>query len=299
MNFSSDDHPEHQTPADPVPVRGGGPSPVQVEQSSADSPGPGGDPEFPPVIQLADAPPADPAWNGLDVVRIVIMALVTLVVSFLAMLAVVPGPDFHARVLRLGASPTLEILAQMLAYPLLLGYMYILVTKERGNSRFWKTIHWNWPGNAWPFLGVGVAMQVVFMFVEPFLPFPQETPFEDLLRQRTAVILIAVFSVTLAPLLEELFFRGFFYPVLARRFGVGAAISVTALGFGLMHAAQYGYSWASVSLVSVVGVVLGVVRAKKDSVAAGFLVHVAYNGTIMLLLLFATDGFRHLEKLNR
>ena len=140
-------------------------------------------------------------------------------------------------------------------------------------------------------------MQIAFLFLGRLLPFPKETPFDALLRRPAAVVLIAVFAVTLGPLMEELFFRGFFYPVLARRFGMSTGISVTALGFGLMHAAQYGYSWASVLLIFLVGVVLGVVRAKKDSVAAGFLVHAAYNGTIILMLLIATDGFRHLEKL--
>jgi membrane protease YdiL (CAAX protease family) len=105
--------------------------------------------------------------------------------------------------------------------------------------------------------------------------------------------------VTLGPLMEELFFRGFLYPVLARRIGIVAGILVSALGFGLMHAAQYGYSWASILLIFLVGVVLGTVRAKKDSVAAGVLVHMGYNGTIALVMFAATDGFRHLEKLSQ
>jgi len=99
--------------------------------------------------------------------------------------------------------------------------------------------------------------------------------------------------------MEELFFRGFLYPVLRRRFGVLTGVLVTALGFGLVHAAQYGYSWLSISLIFIVGVVLAVVRETKNSVAAGFLVHAGYNGTIIGLLFIATDGFRHLERLNQ
>lgn len=247
--------------------------------------------------QLPLVPP-DTAWSGLDVFRLLIIALVILFASVFAMLAFVPGATFKARALRLTALPELMIVAQMLAYVLLLGYMYILVTKERRSPHFWKTIHWNWPANIWPFVAIGLAMQVVFLLLARFLPFPKETPFDALLRRPAAVVLIAVFAVTLGPLMEELFFRGFFYPVLARRFGMGTGISVSALGFGLMHAAQYGYSWASVLLIFLVGVVLGVVRARKDSVAAGFLVHAGYNSTIILMLLIATDGFRHLEKLS-
>ena len=256
----------------------------------------------PVAVPLVEQPPPalrDPVWSGLDVFRLLIIALVILFASVFAMLAVVPGATFKARALRLTALPELMIVAQMLAYLLLLGYMYILVTKERRSPRFWKALHWNWPANVWPFLGLGLAMQLVFLLLGRFLPFPKETPFDALLRRPATVILIAVFAVTLGPLMEELFFRGFFYPVLARRFGMGIGISVTALGFGLMHAAQYGYSWASVLLIFLVGLVLGSVRARKDSVAAGVLVHMAYNGTIILMLFFATDGFRHLEKLSQ
>jgi membrane protease YdiL (CAAX protease family) len=110
---------------------------------------------------------------------------------------------------------------------------------------------------------------------------------------------VAVFSTTLGPFMEEMFFRGFLYPVLKRRTGVMTAIVATALPFALMHAAQYGNSWASVMLIFMVGVVLAMVREKKNSLAAAFLVHVAYNGTIVLLMFIATGGFRHLEKLSQ
>jgi CAAX protease family protein len=251
------------------------------------------------LVEQVPTPPRDPVWSGMDVFRLLIIALVILFASVFATLAFVPGATFKARLARVSALPELLIVAQMLAYLLLLGYMYILITKERRSPRFWKTIHWNWPANIWPFVAGGLAMQIVFVFLGRLLPFPKETPFDVLLRRPAAVVLIAVFAVTLGPLMEELFFRGFFYPVLARRFGVSMGISVTALGFGLLHAAQYGYSWASVFLIFLVGVVLGIVRAKKDSVAAGFLVHAAYNGTIILMLLIATGGFRHLERLNQ
>jgi len=251
----------------------------------------------PPVDQLPDVP-RDPAWSGLDVFRLLIMALVVLFAAVLVTVAFVPGDTFKARTLLLSDFPELLIVAQMLAYIVIFGYMYILITRERRSPRFWKTIHWNWPANIWPFVAGGLVMQAVFLLLGRLLPFPKETPFDALLRRPATIVLIAVFAVTLGPLMEELFFRGFLYPVLARRFGVGAGISVSALGFGLMHAAQYGYSWASVLLIFLVGMVLGTVRAKKDSVAAGFLVHAAYNGTIILMLVIATDGFRHLEKLS-
>ena len=99
--------------------------------------------------------------------------------------------------------------------------------------------------------------------------------------------------------MEELFFRGFLYPVLARRLGLPIAVLVTALGFALLHGAQLMFSWGPVLVIFLVGIVLTIVRAKTNSVGAGVLIHMAYNGTITVAMFAATDGFRHLEKLNQ
>jgi hypothetical protein len=48
-----------------------------------------------------------------------------------------------------------------------------------------------------------------------------------------------------------------------------------------------------------VGLTLTITRAVTKSVAAGFLIHMAYNGTLSILLFVGTDGFRHLERLNQ
>ena len=244
------------------------------------------------------AAPRGPAWSGWDVLRILLMALVALFVTVLVLSAVVSGSTFRERLNHLNAQPELLMIGQMAAYLALLGYMYILVTKERRQPRFWEAIHWHWPASIWIYLFIGVLLQAVFLFVERFLPFPKQTPFEALLQRPYSLFLIAAFSVTLGPLMEELFFRGFLYPILKRRSGVAAAIVATALPFALMHAAQYGDSWASVLLIFVVGVVLATVREKTNSLAASFLVHAAYNGTIILIIFVATGGFRHLERIS-
>lgn len=255
--------------------------------------------EVVPVSPAELTPPRDPAWSGWDVLRILLMALVAMFVTVLALSAIVRGSTFRERLNHLNAQPELLMIGQMAAYLALLGYMYILVTKERRQPRFWEAIHWRWPASIGTYLFIGVLMQAVFLLAERFLPFPRGTPFEALLQRPYSLFLIAAFSVTLGPLMEELFFRGFLYPVLKQRFGVIAATVATALPFALMHGAQYGDSWASVLLIFVLGAVLATVREKTNSLAASFLVHTAYNGTIIMIIFGATGGFRHLERLNR
>jgi len=212
------------------------------------------------------------------------MGLTAVVATLIVLVLIAPGPTLRDKGNWLAMRPELPMVGQMVAYLLLLGYMYLLVTRERRQSRFWDALRWNWPSGASFYLLAGVLIQVIFIIAEQFLPLPKETPFEELLRRRMSVYLIAVFSVTIGPLIEELFFRGFLYPVLRRSIGVSAAILATALPFALMHAAQYGYSWASVLLIFVLGVVLTGVRERKNSLAAPFLIHVAYNGSIVALL---------------
>ena len=128
-----------------------------------------------------------------------------------------------------------------------------------------------------------------------FLPMPKTTPFDQFFARPSDAYLTVAFAVTLGPLMEELFFRGFLYPVIARRLGVLWGILLTALPFGLMHYLQYR-SWGAVLIIILVGVVLTTVRAATKSVASSFLAHVGYNGTLMVIAAVATDGFRHMEK---
>jgi uncharacterized protein len=131
------------------------------------------------------------------------------------------------------------------------------------------------------------------------LPIPKNLPIDSLFRTPAQAWVLTIFGVTLAPLMEELFFRGFLYPVLERRLGWNAAVLFTALGFALLHGSQLMFAWGPVLVIFLVGMVLTTVRAMRNSVAASLLIHVAYNGTIAVLMFAATDGFRHLEKLNQ
>ncbi len=189
----------------------------------------------------------------------------------------------------------LAILAQFFAYIPLAIFMVTLV-EGKYHVRFWPAIRWNWPRSQWKMLGLGALVLLSLNLLGHFLPMPQSTPFEELFSRPRDAYLMSVFAITLGPLMEELFFRGFLYPVLARRMGVAGGIFFTALPFGLIHMFQYGYAWGVVLLIFLMGVVCTAVRAATGSVASSFLVHVGYNATEMLLFAIATDGFRHMEK---
>ena len=290
-------------------VWGRAPSPVHVgtaapgcpaERSSADSSGPSSSPGFPLAIQLADTQPPDPVWNGWDVLRLTFLTIVALFLGVLTVLLIARWSLYpHQHLGEIARIPLVVIAGQSLAYLLIFAYMYVLVTRERGRPDFLTAIHWNWPSNVAVYVLAGFILSIALQLVAHFLPIPKELPIDSFFRTPAEAWALGILAVTLAPLMEELFFRGFLYPVLARRLGVSFAVFITALGFAAMHGAQLMFSWGPVLVIFLVGLVLTMVRAKTNSVAAGVIIHMAYNGTITVAMFAATDGFRHLEKLNQ
>jgi membrane protease YdiL (CAAX protease family) len=317
VNFSSDDPTKLPIPADTLPMERRVPLPIHVgtaapgcpaEQSSADTSGQSGSPSLFPAsyfpdgqyAQLVPAPLADPAWNEWDLVRLIVLTIVALFVGVFAVLFLAHWRLYpHMAIGEIARNPLVMVAGQCLAYLLVLAYMYVLVRFERGRPDFLQAIHWNWPANVAMYVLAGFGLSLALQVVAHFLPIPKELPIDTFFRTPAEAWALSILSVTLAPLMEELFFRGFLYPVLARGMGVPTAVFITALGFAALHGAQLGFSWGPVLVIFLVGLVLTMVRAKKNSVAAGLLIHMAYNGTITAAMFAATDGFRHLEKLNQ
>jgi membrane protease YdiL (CAAX protease family) len=256
-----------------------------------------------PIAYVAgpiSAAPPDPAWNGWDVLRLIFLTIVALFVGVFAVLFIARWRFYpHTPLGEIARVPLVVVAGQSLAYVLILGYMYVLVTRERGRPDFLAAIHWNWPANTGLYVLAGFVLSVGLQVVAHFLPIPKDLPIDNFFRTPAEAWALGLLSITLAPLMEELFFRGFLYPVVARGIGVPLAVLLTALAFALLHGAQLMFSWGPVLVIFLVGLVLTMVRAKTNSVAAGVLLHMAYNGTITVAMFAATDGFRHLEKLNQ
>ena len=93
----------------------------------------------------------------------------------------------------------------------------------------------------------------------------------------------------MAPVCEELVFRGFLQPVLVRSLGAVAGILATAVPFGLLHFSEYGNSWRHVLLISLSGVAFGWVRQVTGSTKAAAGMHSAYNAFQFVLLIMAKN----------
>ncbi len=94
------------------------------------------------------------------------------------------------------------------------------------------------------------------------------------------VVLIVFAVVVVAPIVEEILFRGIFYPGLRRRMGVGWAVLVSALFFGFLHFQLLGF----VPLAAI-GAILALLYESQGSLAAPIVAHAMNNGIIVLITL--------------
>ena len=246
-------------------------------------------------------PPArplrDPVWTGWDVVMIVVVAVLGIfifgtLISVGLMATHHPVPAASPAVLRV------MLLAQFLSYLVVLLFMRELVVRHY-HRPFAEAVRWRWPREyQWlAYLLGGMGLAVAVQLISALLPIPKTLPIDRYFQNRSAAYIMSLFGISMAPLVEELFFRGFLYPVLARRLGIEFGVVLTAAGFALVHASQLAHAWAPLLVLFLVGLVFTIVRVVSSSVAPGFLMHVGYNFMLFAMLYIATDHFRHMERM--
>lgn len=175
----------------------------------------------------------------------------------------------------------------------------------------------NWPR----LLLAGLLLCVLAQIPDRFITEPKHPEIEHLMSTQSGAWAALVLGVFLAPLCEEILFRGFLLPALATAYDwlsldrtpaalqrwhsstahttpakVFAAL-LSSLAFALLHAPQDRYAWGIIAVLFGVGLTLAYVRLRTHSVAASTVVHMTYNGTLFALMLIWTHGFRHLERL--
>ena len=186
------------------------------------------------------------------------------------------------------------------------------------NRPLGEGVHWNNAAATARFFRLvilGLAVGGAVSVIGNFLPMPKNPPItQDMMKSTTGAWMMLVFGLTVAPLLEELAFRGFLLPGLINffrwigggmtiperaidRIGVPIAIALTSVAFAFMHSPQVSQAWGPLLLIGLVSIVLCVVRLSMNSVAAGVIVHALYNFTLFAAVLYQTDSFRHLDKL--
>lgn len=113
----------------------------------------------------------------------------------------------------------------------------------------------------------------------------------DNLTTRIELILVFITLVIMAPLAEELLFRGYFLGRMSEKTGKWVAVLVTAVAFGLMHligVSENGsivLQWGAAADTFAMGLTAGALRTFTGSIWAGVLLHGLKN-TVAYYFLF-------------
>ena len=192
------------------------------------------------------------------------------------------------------------------------------------NKSFLEGVRWHWRvarSLAVWLLPAGLLLGISIAFLDQFIAQPKTPEIDQFFGSPLTAWVITFFGIFVAPVFEEIAFRGMLLPAFAiacdwlrmPRTGdgyalwrSGTAISRVAWGFSAvltstlfvwLHAQQVGYAWGVLAALFCVSLVLTGVRLRFDSVAASATVHAGYNGLIFLAGLVATGGYRHLDRM--
>jgi membrane protease YdiL (CAAX protease family) len=123
-------------------------------------------------------------------------------------------------------------------------------------------------------VGIGVGMYVLTIVLGPILHPDREqgvTPDTWEPKHAAAYIVNGIVVAVVAPIVEELTFRGLGYSLLAR-YGRWTAIIGTGLAFGLAHGLVNAFPF-----LAAFGIGLAYLRSRVDSVYPGMIVHGLFN----------------------
>jgi len=192
---------------------------------------------------------------------------------------------------------------------------------------FLDGIHWTWRAARlrwWKLILLGIGLSIVAQLAEHLFKTSKETTdVLKLLDTPLSAWFTAIFAALIAPIVEEIAFRGFLLPAIATAYdwislertpaaynrwrqttshttpALILAAVISSAAFALLHGSQLHGAVGPIVILFGVALVLSAVRIRLNSVAASTLVHISYNGLLFLLMIAATGGFRHLDKLTQ
>ena len=119
--------------------------------------------------------------------------------------------------------------AQLVVYGILMGALALIFRRYHGQP-FWLSLRWI-PTNLSTFLVTGYGVITAFVVVagSALIGTPDnDSLMKQLLSDPTSAIMLGIVGVTLAPLCEEIVFRGFLQPLLVRSLGAVPGILLAA-----------------------------------------------------------------------
>ena len=129
---------------------------------------------------------------------------------------------------------------------------------------------------------LAIIMILVFIGIRVFSYEPPETKALEILYEAkgTKLLLILTALVTIiGPITEELFFRGFAYPVFRKKIGVRNAILLVSFIFAMLH-----MNIVSFFPILALGILLAYLYEKTGSIVPSIAVHIIHNSAVIFFV---------------
>ena len=222
--------------------------------------------------------------------RVVSYALAVVLgwILFMALWAV--GSEIYALIF---PDPAEEIVGMLVSAALLFAMVLVLIyrTTQSYPEKFFKFVAWHRNEKSlWQVVVVPVVLGLVFAYVSTEVIASRAiqpiTPLSKVIEETTSSFWMFIFlmmAVVVAPAVEEIIFRGYFYRVLVLAKGKITALVAVAAVFAFLHVGQYWGDWAAIAMVSVLGLTLTVIRAWTGTTIASAVMHYIYNAALTIL----------------
>lgn len=133
-----------------------------------------------------------------------------------------------------------------------------------------------------PSLWMGLAVAIGVLVAAMAMRTPQlQNPMQDLMDDPSSAPWIALFAISIGPVVEEIMFRGLLQQTATRSLGPILGILIGAVPFALLHGPQYAWSWRHVVMIAAAGSAFGWWRMRTGSTGASSVMHAVYNGVFV------------------
>jgi uncharacterized protein len=138
-------------------------------------------------------------------------------------------------------------------------------------------------GGLWSSLGIaiglvlaGLAVNFVYFEALAAVGIEPDTDIEEIFQSPGPLITIAILSLLFAPIMEEIFYRGFVFGGLRPRWGLVGAALASGLLFGVSHIGNPD-GFYLIPPITVIGAMFAFGYAYSGSILTSFLAHFIFN----------------------
>jgi len=242
-------------------------------------------------INLKSLPYKKPvSWNISDLIR---ASLVIIFISYI--IAVTGGIIFKVFHLKMGMN--LQMILNTffidIAAGIVILYFVTCKYKERLEalglklSSFFKNILSGIKGYIFiiPGLFVTLVVSMYFLNLLGYTP-PVQPVFEAFMEEESNKVLLflTIFVSIFGPIIEEIFFRGFMYSAIKKRFGILIGAFVSSSIFSILHTNIAGFL-----PIMTLGMLLVYLYEKTGSLVAPITVHIIHNSIIITFVFFVKE----------